>query len=80
LLLVAVLPENIIFHCCCHCCCRVGGLLSPFAAIHLVAAGAPAAAEGVFAAACLAACGAVLVIDSKHDSGQPMEEEREEAK
>ncbi|KAF6259151.1 major facilitator superfamily domain-containing protein [Scenedesmus sp. NREL 46B-D3] len=59
-------------------CARIGGLLSPFAAINLVALGAPAAAEGVFAAACLAACAAVLVISSKHDSGQPMEEEAEE--
>jgi hypothetical protein len=58
--------------CCCH---RIGGLLSPFAAINLVALGAPAAAEGVFAAACLAACAAVLAISSQHDSGQPMEEE-----
>jgi hypothetical protein len=61
--------------CCCCCCCRVGGLLSPFTAISLVALGAPAAAEGVFAAACFAACAAVLLIGSKHDSGQPMDEE-----
>ncbi|WIA08029.1 hypothetical protein OEZ85_007499 [Tetradesmus obliquus] len=56
-------------------CARIGGLLSPFAAINLVALGAPAAAEGVFAAACVAACAAVLAISPKHDSGQPMEEE-----
>jgi len=54
--------------------CRLGGLLSPFAAINLVAGGVPAAAESLFAVATIAACGAVLSINSKHDAEQPMEE------
>lgn len=50
----------------CVSACRVGGLLSPFAAVALVSSGAPAAAEGVFAAALVAACGAVVLVPGKH--------------
>eukprot|EP00878_Enallax_costatus_P025698 GHUV01027518.1.p1 GENE.GHUV01027518.1~~GHUV01027518.1.p1 ORF type:complete len:190 (+),score=37.91 GHUV01027518.1:109-678(+) len=45
---------------------RIGGLLSPFAAVSLVSAGAPAAAEGVFVAVLVAACGAVFLVPGRH--------------
>lgn len=45
--------------------CRVGGLLSPFAAVSLVSAGATAAAEVVLGAALLLACGAVVIVPAR---------------